>query len=193
MRSGGPPSMAVGAERAGAETADAVVVLGAAVVAPGVPGPAMKRRVAHAARVLADRRIGHLVVSGGKHERGASEAEVMRRLALDHGVPEERIVIEDRSRNTFENAVYTGRIILDRGWSGIVVVTDAWHMRRALFVCRRLGLAASGDAVPRPADVPRRRWLRAHCDDTFALAHSAWLFAIGADKPLVAQVLQPRP
>lgn len=171
-----------------ASHAEAVVVLGAAVDPSGAAGPAVRRRVAHAVDVLARRRIATLVVSGGKGERGASEAEVMRDLALGHGVPRERIVLEDRSRNTFENAVYTGRIMMDRGWRTVIVVTDSWHMRRALFVFRRLGLPCQGDPARRPPDVPRLTWARSHVEEAVAFAHSAYLFRSGAHKPIVAAV-----
>lgn len=170
--------------------ADAVVVLGAKVAASGVAGAAIRRRVAHGVRIVTERRIEMLLVSGGNAGPGPSEAAVMRRLALDHGIADERIVTEERSRNTFENGVYTGRIIRDRGWRRIVLITDAWHMRRALYVFHRLGLDAGGDPVPRPADVSRLVWARAHFDDSLALVRSACLFWIGRDRGLVEQVLR---
>lgn len=170
--------------------ADAVVVLGAKVDASGNAGAAIRRRVAHAVRVVTERRIEVLLLSGGNGGPGPSEAAVMHRLALEHGIPGDQIVIEDRSRNTFENGVYTGRIIKDRGWRRIVLVTDDWHMRRALYVFRRLGLEAGGDPVRRPPDISRRAWARAHLDDSAALVRSAWLFWIGRDKDIVEQVMR---
>jgi uncharacterized SAM-binding protein YcdF (DUF218 family) len=173
--------------------ADAVVVLGAKVSASGLAGAAIHRRVAHAIRVLETRRIDVLLLSGGNGGSGPSEAEVMRRLVLEHGVLVKTIMIEDRSRNTFENAVYTGRVMKDHGWRRIVIVTDAWHMRRALYVFRsvfrRLGMDASGDPAPRPSDVPRLAWARAYVGDHAALVRSAWLFWIGKDKHIVESVL----
>lgn len=169
--------------------ADAVVVLGAKVDVSGVAGAAICRRVSHAIHVAAERRIDVLLLSGGNAGPGPSEAAVMRQLALDHGIADERIVMEERSRNTFENGVYTGRIIKDRGWRRVVLVTDAWHMRRALYVFRRLGLEAGGDPVPRPPDISRLAWARAHLNDGAALVRSAWLFWIGRDSNLVEQVM----
>jgi uncharacterized SAM-binding protein YcdF (DUF218 family) len=170
-------------------TADAVVVLGAKVAASGLAGAAIHRRVAHAVRVLERRRIDVLLLSGGNAGPGPSEAEVMRRLVLEHGGPVKTIVTEDRSRNTFENAVYTGRVMKDHGWRRVVIVTDAWHMRRALYVFRRLGMEASGDPAPRPPDVSRLAWARAHAADRAALVRSAWLFWIGRDKHIIESVL----
>jgi uncharacterized SAM-binding protein YcdF (DUF218 family) len=177
-----------------AAAADAVVVLGAKVVAPGIPGAAIRRRVAHAVCVAEARRIETLLLSGGNGgddmQMWPSEAAVMRELVLASGIAEERIVTEERSRNTFENGVYTHRIARDRGWRRLTIVTDAWHMRRALYVFRRLGMDAGGDPVRRPPDVSRRAWARAYAGDRAALVRSAWLFWIGRDRDLVEAVMR---
>lgn len=165
--------------------ADAVIVLGAAVEPPDRPGPAMRRRVSHGVRVLNEREVDTLVLSGGKGGVTAAEADVMWRLARELGVPDQRIVLETRSRNTFENAIYCGRIMMERGWASAIVVTDAWHMRRALFVFRRLGLPAVGAPVTRPPGVPRLSWARAYVEDAAAQLYSAYLFRVGAHKPIV--------
>jgi uncharacterized SAM-binding protein YcdF (DUF218 family) len=170
--------------------ADAVVVLGAAVVAPGTPGEALRRRLAHGVRVLNDRGTAFLLLSGGHVGAPPAEAELMRLLALQQGVAEDRIVIEDRARNTFENALYTGRIMRERGWRRVVVVTDAFHLPRALYVFRRLGLEAIGAAVPRTSGSSRWRWYGAYIGELLRWAQSAYLFAIGRHKPIVDAVWQ---
>ncbi len=169
-------------------TADAVVVLGAALAATGVPGPALKRRINHGVRVLNERKVAYLVVSGGVSGPPPAEAEVMRALALDLGVPDERIVVEDRAANTFENAVYSGRIIRERGWRQVVLVTDGFHMPRALYVFRRLGLTAVGDPVRKRTGWSRRKWCKACFLELWAFVYSAYLFRVGRHKPVVEAV-----
>ncbi|MBK8907942.1 MAG: YdcF family protein [Rhodospirillales bacterium] len=171
---------------------DAVVVLGAAVVAPGEPGSAMRRRVAHAVGVMRECGAAHLVVSGGIVAAPPAEAHLMRDLALGRGVAATAIVIEDRSRNTFENAVYTGRIMRDRGWRRLMIVTDAFHMRRALYVFRRLGLAVEGAPVPRPPGMSARAWYGAHGRELAQWLYSAWLFRLNRHRPIVAAVWNTR-
>jgi uncharacterized SAM-binding protein YcdF (DUF218 family) len=167
---------------------DAVVVLGAAMAAPGVPGAALRRRLEHGVAVFFARNAGHLLVSGGIVGPPPAEAEMMRDLAVQCGVAKERIVVEDSARNTFENAVYTGRIIRDRQWRRVVVVTDGFHLPRALYVFRRLGLEVAGDGVPRPPQVTRLYWARVHLEERVRTIRSAGLFAIGAHKPLLAKI-----
>jgi uncharacterized SAM-binding protein YcdF (DUF218 family) len=172
------------------EAPDAVLVLGAATAAPGVPGPALRGRIEHGVALFFERGARHIVVSGGVVGPPPAEAVVMRDLALAMGVDAAHIVVEDEARNTFENAVYTGRIIRERGWSRVLLVTDGFHLPRALFVFGRLGIAVEGCGVPRRPDVSRAAWLRSHAGERLRLLRSAALFAIGAHKPLVERVWQ---
>ena len=61
----------------------------------------------------------------------------MKRLALRLGVPEDAIVVEDRSRTTYENAVGVKRIL---GHASILLVTSASHVPRAVGLFRKQGL-----------------------------------------------------
>ena len=167
---------------------DAVVVLGAVMAAPGVPGPALRRRLEHGVAVFFARDAAHLLVSGGVVGPPPAEAHAMRDMALARGVAAEQIVVEDVARNTFENAVYSGRIMRERGWRNVIVVTDSYHMPRALYVFRRLGLTVRGEGVPRPPGTSRLSWIRAHLDERIRIVHSAGLFALGAHEPLLAEV-----
>ncbi len=167
---------------------DAVVVLGAALTEAGVAGPALLRRLEHGVAAWQRRDARYLLVSGGIVGPPPAEAEVMRDLAIARGVPAERIVVEDKARNTFENAVYSGRIARDRGWRRLAVVTDGFHMRRALYVFRRLGLPVEGDPVPGRDGLSVAGWSWAHVQETGLLIQSAYLFAIGRHKPIVDAV-----
>ncbi len=167
---------------------DAVVVLGAPPLAPGVPGPVLERRVRHGIAVLRGRGATFLVLSGGTVGAPPAEAEIMRAMVLDHGIAADRIVIEDRSRNTFENALYTGLIMRRRGWRRMIVVTDAFHMPRTLFVYRRLGLRVSGDRVRERASASLLTRVRLYLRESVAFIRCIVLFAIGRHKALVAEV-----
>jgi uncharacterized SAM-binding protein YcdF (DUF218 family) len=170
------------------EPIDAVIVLGAPPLGPGVPGPAIERRVAQGVAVFMNRDAAYLVLSGGLVGPPPAEAEIMRALAVARGVPEARILVEDQAKNTFENALYTGLIIRQRCWRRVVVVTDAFHMPRALYVYRRLGLKVRGDAVRVRAPGSLFTRLRLYVREALAFVRCAWLFLIGRHKPFVAAV-----
>jgi uncharacterized SAM-binding protein YcdF (DUF218 family) len=72
----------------------------------------------------------------------------MATLMESWGVPADSILRESRSTTTHTNAVYTAQLCRERGIDRIVLVTSAWHMRRALATFRATGLTV----VPAPAD-----------------------------------------
>ncbi|MFP4151621.1 MAG: YdcF family protein [Alkalispirochaeta sp.] len=159
---GGPPSAL--------RTVDAVVVLGGGIV-DNPPSEVLiadirygstredrttRRRGALAAeaesRLVYGYRLARtlgvpIVVTGGRvmrDETVPSEAETARLLLVELGFPSEEILIEDESRTTGENAIYTRERF---GFDEVAVVTSAYHMRRALFAFDAAGLTA----VPAPA------------------------------------------
>lgn len=141
---------------------DVAVVLGAALDAEGGPSPALARRTRHGAALVIEGMAGHLLLSGGVVRPGRSEAEVMQMLAVGAGVSPARIVTETASVNTLENAGNRLAVIRRYGWERVVVVTDAYHLPRALYTFRRLGLKAAGAAVPCGPSALRQwpAWLR---------------------------------
>ena len=159
--------------------ADAVVVLGGAMDAgpPGYPypnlGPAADR-VWHAARLYHAGKAGRLILSGGGVEwRGdwIAEAEGMRRLLSDLGVPESALIIENRSRSTRENALFSAELMHRLGLERVLLVTSALHMARALATFRAVGVAA----IPAPTDfevMPEPSHLLRWLPDAAALADS---------------------
>jgi uncharacterized SAM-binding protein YcdF (DUF218 family) len=167
---------------------DAVIVLGAAVAGPGIPGPAMLRRTTHGVRVFADRDARCLVLSGGQVGPPPAEAAVMRGIARGLGVPDQRIILEDRSRNTFENALYCGLIMRERAWSRVVVVTDSFHLPRALYIFRAIGLKVEGSGAPRGSSTSRLAWARLHAEEALRCVNCAYHFAVGTHKPKLTQV-----
>ncbi|HEV2334382.1 MAG TPA: YdcF family protein [Stellaceae bacterium] len=92
-----------------------------------------------------------VVVSGGR-VRGAqaSEGSLMKAaLAADFAVPVGWS--EERSRTTWENAVYTAQLLLPEKLTTVVVVSQAWHLPRALWAFERAGLTALPWPAPRTA------------------------------------------
>lgn len=85
-----------------------------------------------------------VLVSGGEVFRGdGREAVVMRDILVSLGTPPERILLEDRSLNTEENAVLSAAILKQRGLSRPVLVTSAFHMPRSVEELKKAGLEAT--------------------------------------------------
>jgi len=134
--------------------AQAIVVLGGDVRAgngadvPDTLGPISLERLALAAQAYHRLHLP-IVVSGGR-VGGAqrSEASLMRSaLETDFAVPV--AWSEDGSRTTWENALYTAHLLQPERLTTVVLVSQAWHLPRALWAFERVGLRALPWPAPR--------------------------------------------
>jgi len=62
------------------------------------------------------------------------EPDVMKALALSLGVPENRIILEKKAANTYQNAMYVNEILNQKHWKRIILVSSPFHMKRAALV-----------------------------------------------------------
>ena len=78
-----------------------------------------------------------LIFSGAAEDKsGPSNAEVMRTQAIEQGVPESVILVEDQSATTHENAENTSDILTDLDINNAIVVTSSYHMKRTILEFR---------------------------------------------------------
>ena len=92
-----------------------------------------------------------LVFSGGTGSlvrQDETEADAARKFWRELGVPDSQMIFEDQSRNTWENALFTQKLVHPGARQRWLLVTSAWHMPRAMGVFRALGM----DPVAFPVD-----------------------------------------
>ena len=172
--------------------ADAIVVLGGATRGDthmSALGDLNQQadRLVHAARLFNAGKAPLIVLSGGATQPGARpEAQLMRDHLVNMGVPEKAILTEEGSRNTYENAQFSKVVLDKRDAEQILLVTSAFHMRRAerLFNGRQLTV------IPAPTDYQRLivdpvvpRWLPTVDDlarSTYAIREHVgyWVYVI---------------
>jgi uncharacterized SAM-binding protein YcdF (DUF218 family) len=158
---------------------DVAIILGAALREDGAPRPALIRRVAHGVALYHQGLVSRLLMSGGQVGGPLPEAWVMRDLALRQGVPADDLLIEDASRDTAENARLSLRLLAGRQERGrLLVITDAYHMRRALWIFRRCGAQVVGSA---PEPPPTLQVWPARLREVCAFPVSAWKLVFRRD------------
>ena len=90
-----------------------------------------------------------LIMSGGKGgDEQIAEGEAMKRYALEQGIPEDRILVEDQSENTYENMLFSRQLIesreADMKHLHILFSTSNYHVFRAGIYARKAELKAQG-------------------------------------------------
>ena len=160
----GQHRLASASEAAGAQ---AVVVLGGGIITYESDGLAHSDLGASALRLIEGVRVYRLlgdpllVVSGGNTrflDPPQPEGEALRRAAIDLGVPPSRVVADNASMTTYEQAITMSRLLPERGISRFVLVTSPIHMPRSIAVFRAMGLDPIPSSSPLRGDSDAAFW-----------------------------------
>ncbi|MEZ5503136.1 MAG: YdcF family protein [Halioglobus sp.] len=133
--------------------ADAIVLLGGAMRGDTHMGTladlnSHADRLVHAAALYRAGKAPVILLTGGAPEGARPEAQQMKDILAVMGIPAKHLLLENQSRDTHDNAVNSARILKSRGMQRILLVTSAYHMRRALALFQAQGL----EVVPAPTD-----------------------------------------
>jgi uncharacterized SAM-binding protein YcdF (DUF218 family)/glycosyltransferase involved in cell wall biosynthesis len=126
---------------------DAIVVFAGGVGESGRAGGGVQERIAKAVELYHEGVAPNLVISSG-YVFTLREAEVMKAIAAANGVPSSAIVLEESAADTYQNVVFTHRILTDRKWRRIALVSSPYHMRRALMTWRKVAPEIEVIATP---------------------------------------------
>jgi SanA protein len=129
---------------AAAPHAQVALVLGAQVKPDGTPSAMLDDRVRAAAALYRDGRVAKVLVSGDHGRVGYDEVGTMRSELLRLGVPARDIFEDHAGFDTWDSMVRARKVFAVRS---AVVVTQRFHLARALWLARRAGLRASGLAA----------------------------------------------
>ncbi len=124
------------------------IVFGAEVYSDGKPTAILKDRLEAAASLYMDRKVEKLLMSGDNSVTGYNEPEGMKNYAIGLGVPENDIVLDFAGLRTYDTC-YRAVAIFDV--EDVILVSQSWHLHRAIFTCNMLGVQAVGV----PSDGPR--------------------------------------
>jgi vancomycin permeability regulator SanA len=127
-----------------APAADVVVVLGTEVAPDGQPSVRLAGRLQTAAALLHARRAKVVLVSGDGAGMSGDEPAAMTAYLVRLGVDPWRIIIDGYGLDTYDSCVRAHQVY---GVSRALVVTQSYHLSRAVTVCRRSGIDADGVAA----------------------------------------------
>jgi SanA protein len=157
------------------------IVFGAGLWRDGSPTPVLRDRVATAAQLYFAGKVDKLLMSGDNSYIDYNEPGAMRDYALELGIPEQAIVLDYAGRRTYDTCYRAGAIF---GLKDAILVTQNFHLPRALYVCNALGLASIGV----PADLrtyPNRSLFYWNLREAPATLVALWEVYISRPEPIL--------
>ena len=122
--------------------ADVAIVLGAAI-SDGEVSPVYRERINHAITLYEEKTVDFIILTGGFGEGSyKSDSQVAKEYALSQDVPEERILIEEKSTITEENLEFSKEIMEENDLETAIIVSDPLHMKRAMLMAKDYNITA---------------------------------------------------
>ncbi len=133
--------------------APVALVFGAGLRPDGSPSTYLRRRLDAAKHLLDDGRVQVILVSGDNGTPHHDEPTAMRDYLTGQGVPADRIVLDYAGFDTHDTCVRAHDVF---GVDAAVLLTQSYHLRRALFSCGAAGIASTGVGVSAESVQPRQ-------------------------------------
>lgn len=140
-----------------APSAPVALVFGAGLAPGAVPSPVLAQRLDVAIALWRQGTVKGLLLSGDNSDRWHDETRAMVRYALERGVPESALVEDSGGLSTYDSAVRARTVF---GVERAVLVTQRFHLPRALYIANSVGIEAWGVAADEGRPSTRRYVLR---------------------------------
>ena len=121
--------------------ADCILVLGAGIRADGSPSPMLQDRLTTGIELYQNNAAPKLLMSGDHGRKKYNEVQTMKDIALDQGVPSEDVFMDHAGFSTYDS-LYRARDVFQA--RKVIIVTQKYHLYRALYIARSLGLDTWG-------------------------------------------------
>ena len=129
---------------------DYMIILGCGLKKDGTPTPLLKGRIDRAIdfynkqKAITGKELTFITSGGKGPDENVSESASMKKYLTEHGIPEERVIEEDKSTDTFENMKYSKEKIADFSNAKIAFSTTGYHVFRSGIFARRVKMRAVG-------------------------------------------------
>ena len=128
-------------ELSNAEDIECVVVLGAGLKADGTPSHMLEDRIKVGVNALDITGAGYILMSGDRSSVYYDEPAAMKKYAEEMGVDPSKILLDNSGFSTYESMT---RVADEYGFSNIVVITQEYHLYRALYIADNANVNAMG-------------------------------------------------
>ena len=166
------------------------IVFGAEVKKDGTPSAVLRDRVQTAVELYKNGKVEKLLMSGDNRFVDYNEPESMRQYAISLGVPDEAIILDYAGRRTYDTC-YRAKEIFQV--DSAILVTQGFHLPRALFLCNAFGVEAVGVKADNYYYLKRLR-LVWYIRETLATTQAVWdvyvrhpLPVLGEPEPIFAK------
>lgn len=121
------------------QEADVGIILGMAMWGDK-PSPGLQERLDYGLELYREGKFPRFIVSGGldRADYKYTEAEGMKNYLVEQGVPENAIIMEDKSTSTYENLRFSQKLMKSKDLNTAVIITHTFHGQRALEIAREL-------------------------------------------------------
>lgn len=117
--------------------ANAGIILGAAVWGGNRPSPVLKERINKGFEIYNKRIVPNLVITGGGSPNEMTEADVSKNVLIKYGVNPDDLILENISNSTIEQIHFIrDNLYNTKEWSKIILISDNFHLFRALEICK---------------------------------------------------------
>lgn len=154
------------------EKSDVAIVLGAGTD-KGVVSPIFKERLNHSVYLFNENRVDMILLTGGYGDKqNQSDSYLAKHYLLSQGIPNEVILIEEKSRYTIENLSESIKIMDSLGLKSALIVTDPLHMKRSIELAKKIKI----DCEPSPT---KTTMYRSFFPKTKSLLYEAFYYSLG--------------
>ncbi len=122
------------------------IVFGAGLWRDGTPTPVLRDRIETAAELYFQGKVEKILMSGDNRFIDYNEPGAMKQYAISLGIPGEDIVLDFAGRRTYDTCYRAKNIF---GIDNAILVTQKFHLPRALYICKQLGIKVTGIAADR--------------------------------------------
>lgn len=124
-----------------APVADTAIIFGAGLRRDGTPTPVLRDRVKAGVELYNAGKVKRLLLSGDSQHEKYNEPAAMAAYAQELGIPSSALIEDDGGRSTYDTCIRAKQIF---NLEDVLLVTQSFHLPRALFICSQLGINSKG-------------------------------------------------